>query len=91
MKEVATSHCGVAEMMARRLGFPDNVQRAVRYTLEQWDGKGPAKGLKGVEIPISSRIVHLAQVTEVAYSFGGPPWPSPWPRSDGVRTSIRSS
>ena len=73
MKEVATAHCEVAEMLARRLGFPESVQRTLRYYQEQWDGKGLAYGLKGDEVPVTSRIVHMAEVlTEVASSFGGP-------------------
>ena len=71
LKEVSATHCEVAEMMARRLGFPESVQRTVRFTTEQWDGKGPAYGIKSAETPVSSRIVHLAEVMEVAHGFGG--------------------
>ena len=70
-REIAATHCEVAEMMARRLGFPESVQRTLRYAFEQWDGNGPAFGLKGPETPVASRIVHLAEVLEVAHSFGG--------------------
>ena len=58
-------------MLARRLGFPEEVQQTVRFSLEQWDGKGPVYGMKGDQIPVTSRIVHLAQVCEVAHRFGG--------------------
>ena len=71
MREIAATHCEVAEMMARRLGFPESVQRTVRYTTEQWDGKGLAYGIKSAETPVSSRIVHMAEVMEVAHGFGG--------------------
>lgn len=58
-------------MLARRLGFPQEVQRAVRFTLEQWDGRGLVYGMTGEQIPITSRIVHMAQVLEVAHRLGG--------------------
>ena len=71
MKETMTSHCEVGEMLARRLGFPEDIQRTVRFSLEQWDGKGPVYGMAGTEIPVTARILHFAQVLEVAYRFGG--------------------
>ena len=46
-KETMTAHCEVGEMLARRLGFPEEIQRAVRFSLEHWDGSGPVYGMKG--------------------------------------------
>ena len=71
MKESVTTHCEVAEMFVRRLGLPKSVQDAVRYAWERWDGNGLAFGLKGSNVPIVARILHLAQVVEVAHYFGG--------------------
>ncbi|MCX6020903.1 MAG: LuxR C-terminal-related transcriptional regulator [Chloroflexi bacterium] len=71
MKESITSHCEVGEMFARRLGLPLSVQTAVRCAWERWDGKGLAWGLKGAATPVAARILHVAQVTEVAHSFAG--------------------
>ncbi len=71
MREIATAHCEVAEMLARQLGLPENIQETLRYSLEQWDGKGKAYGLKSEDVPIASRILHIAQVLGVAHSFGG--------------------
>lgn len=71
MKEVTTSHCEVAALFARRLGFGNHVQRAVRFQTERWDGKGPAYGLKGNVPPIAARMVHLAQVAELWHGVGG--------------------
>ena len=58
-------------MLARQLGLPENIQETLRYSLEQWDGKGKAYGLKSEDVPIASRILHIAQVLGVAHSFGG--------------------
>src|SRR3989442_1349574 len=72
VKETMRSHCEVAELFARHLGFPDYVQRTLRFQWERWDGKGMAYRLKGPTIPRTARILHLAQVLELMYRFGGP-------------------
>jgi HD-GYP domain-containing protein (c-di-GMP phosphodiesterase class II)/DNA-binding CsgD family transcriptional regulator len=71
-RETMRSHCEVAELFARQLGFPDYVQRTLRFQWERWDGKGMAYGLKGLAIPRTARILHFAQVLELMYRFGGP-------------------
>jgi HD-GYP domain-containing protein (c-di-GMP phosphodiesterase class II)/DNA-binding CsgD family transcriptional regulator len=71
VKETMRSHCEVAELFARHLGFPDYVQKALRFQWERWDGKGMAYRLKGATIPRAARILHLAQVLELMYRFGG--------------------
>ncbi|MEX2430759.1 MAG: HD domain-containing phosphohydrolase, partial [Dehalococcoidia bacterium] len=52
---------------------PQHVQEAVRYTWEQWDGKGMAYRLKGEQTPVAARLLHLAQALVVAHSIGGKP------------------
>lgn len=71
MKESMAGHCEVGEMFARRLGLPQQVQEAVRYAWERWDGKGMAYGLNGSHIPIAAQVLHLSQVIECAYWAGG--------------------
>jgi HD-GYP domain-containing protein (c-di-GMP phosphodiesterase class II) len=70
-KEAMRSHCEVAELFARQLGFPDYVQLTIRFQWERWDGKGMAYGLKGSTIPRPARLLHLVQVLELMYHFGG--------------------
>lgn len=72
VRETMRSHCEVAELFARHLGFPAYVQQALRFQWERWDGKGMAYGLKGSAIPRSARILHLAQVLDLTYRLGGP-------------------
>jgi len=72
MRENITAHCEVGEMFARRLGLPEGVQRAVRYSWERWDGGGLAYGLAGENVPIAARTIHVAQVAQVAHYVGGP-------------------
>jgi len=72
VKEASRGHCEIAELFARRLGFPEHVQRTLRFQWEHWDGKGLAYGLKGTEVPLMARILHAALALELAYGFGGP-------------------
>lgn len=72
VKEAMRSHCEVAEMFARQLGFPNYVQQALRFQWEHWNGKGMAYGVKGPDIPRAARILHLAQVLDLMYRFAGP-------------------
>jgi HD-GYP domain-containing protein (c-di-GMP phosphodiesterase class II) len=72
LKEASRGHCEIAELFARRLGFPEYVQRTVRFQWERWDGKGQAYGLKGSEVPLTARILQVALALELAHGFGGP-------------------
>jgi HD-GYP domain-containing protein (c-di-GMP phosphodiesterase class II) len=58
-------------MLAERLGFSSEVQQSVRYTWEQWNGKGMGYGLRGSDIPLTARVLHISQALEVAHRFGG--------------------
>ncbi len=60
----------MAELFARQLGFSSEVQQALRFQWERWDGRGLAYGLKGPHIPVTARILHLVQVIELTYHFG---------------------
>ncbi len=72
VKEALRGHCEIAELFARRLGFPEYVQRTLRFQWERWDGKGMAYGLKGNEVPVAARILHAAQMLEFTHGFAGP-------------------
>jgi HD-GYP domain-containing protein (c-di-GMP phosphodiesterase class II) len=72
VKEATRGHCEVAELFARRLGFPEYVQRTVLFQFERWDGKSMAYGLKGSAVPLAARILHAALTLELANGFGGP-------------------
>ncbi len=43
-----------------RQTIPYSVSSILRHRFERWDGQGEPDGLKGEEIPIGSRILHLA-------------------------------
>ena len=71
MQEIFLSHCESGAMLTQRLGFEKDVQNAVRYLWERWDGKGHAYGFKRDETPVASRVLHIAQVMEVGHRVGG--------------------
>lgn len=54
------NHCHLGHEFLSQ--FPDLAEHAlaVRHHHERWDGKGYPDGLGGLEIPLGSRIIHLA-------------------------------
>ena len=62
--------CEVAVRVAQRLDMPQGVQNAVQHYLERWDGKGPY-GLKGSEISLNARLLHLALKIEACNTVYG--------------------
>lgn len=53
--------CEVAERLAERLGFNQNVIQALSMAYERWDGRGMPNKFAGENIPLSVRLVYLAQ------------------------------
>jgi HD-GYP domain-containing protein (c-di-GMP phosphodiesterase class II) len=58
------SGCEVADMLVRRLGLPDSVREALRFTFERWNGNGFPSGARGEAIPLPMRVVHLSHDME---------------------------
>jgi HD-GYP domain-containing protein (c-di-GMP phosphodiesterase class II) len=71
MREARASHGEIGELFARRLGFGEHVQRAVRLHSERWDGKGFAYHTPGPDVPAAAQIIGLARVVELCHSFDG--------------------
>jgi HD-GYP domain-containing protein (c-di-GMP phosphodiesterase class II) len=64
-------HARLAATLAQQLRLDDVVADAIRSSYEQWDGHGWPGDLKGDQVPVVSRIVQLAEFTEVAHRIGG--------------------
>ena len=72
LKRFATASCEVAAHTARRLGLPDDVQLSLRQYSEWWNGKGVPQGLRGEDIALAGRVVHVASVGAKFDVLGGP-------------------
>jgi len=71
MDEVTQARCTRGAMIARYIGFTEQVAKAIEYLDEHWDGKGSPYKLKGEQIPLHARILCLCQTMEVfAATFG---------------------
>ena len=64
-------HAKLARMLGEQLGLPPEALAALAGSYERWDGKGWPGNVAGVDIPIASRVVQLAEFMEVAHRTGG--------------------
>lgn len=64
-------HCEVAQRLAERFGFDQNVIYGLGQLYERWDGKGSPKGIKGEAIAPAVLVVTLAQDIVLFYRLGG--------------------
>jgi HD-GYP domain-containing protein (c-di-GMP phosphodiesterase class II) len=63
--------CEVATEAARRLGLPAPVQDGLHHALAMWSGKGYPRRA-GEEIPLSTRLMHVAAVAVLFLLHAGP-------------------
>jgi HD domain-containing protein len=71
--QIVGLRCERGAEIARLLGMPDDTAEAIRALDEHWDGHGQPRGLEGDAVPLLSRIMCLAQTTEVFHAAGGRP------------------
>jgi HD-GYP domain-containing protein (c-di-GMP phosphodiesterase class II) len=67
------THCTLASSLSRQLGLSESVGNAVLQVFERWDGKGAPNGLRGEELVLPVRLVHIAEIAEVHHRIGGVP------------------
>jgi HD-GYP domain-containing protein (c-di-GMP phosphodiesterase class II) len=68
------SHCTSAALLADRIGLGPDVQAALGFAFERYDGGGLPDGAHGEQIPIQMRVAQLADMIEVhhrAYGVDG--------------------
>jgi HD-GYP domain-containing protein (c-di-GMP phosphodiesterase class II) len=63
--------CEVAHMLSERLGMSPDVQQLFVHLTDRWDGKGRLAGLKGEEIALPLRIIHVARDAALQRMIGG--------------------
>jgi HD-GYP domain-containing protein (c-di-GMP phosphodiesterase class II) len=66
-----TALCEVGVMLTDRLGLPASVRDLFRSLTERWDGKGEPDRLRGEEIPLPLRIMHVARDATFQQLLGG--------------------
>jgi HD-GYP domain-containing protein (c-di-GMP phosphodiesterase class II) len=71
LKRFASASCEVAAHTARRLGLPEDVQLGLRQYSEWWNGKGVPQGLRGEDLALTGRVVHVASVAAKFDVLGG--------------------
>jgi len=58
-REIVRHHAEEGERIVAHLGFLSNATPAIRHHHEYWDGNGYPDGLRGQEIPIGARVLHV--------------------------------
>jgi HD-GYP domain-containing protein (c-di-GMP phosphodiesterase class II) len=66
-----TAGCEVAQLLSQRLGMPPSVHGLLAHLAVRWDGKGEPGRLRGEEIPLPLRIVHVARDATFQHLLGG--------------------
>jgi HD-GYP domain-containing protein (c-di-GMP phosphodiesterase class II) len=65
------AHCAVTRQVSRRLGLPPGVGEALSHTFVRWDGKGVPRRIATQDVPMSVRLMQLADFAEVHHRLGG--------------------
>jgi len=63
--------CDVARESARRLGLPGSVAEGLSQMMTSWDGSG-SPGVAGEQIPLPTRLLHVASVASIFCLLSGP-------------------
>jgi HD-GYP domain-containing protein (c-di-GMP phosphodiesterase class II) len=71
-RQTLAMHCEVAQQFAGWLGFSPGVQAALEHVFERWDGLGFPGLVRGDEIPLPMRLLHVARDISVFLSAAGP-------------------
>ena len=66
-----TAMCEVAQMLSDQTGAPPAVPGLFVHLTERWDGRGSAR-LRGDQIPLPLRIMHVARDATFQSMLGGP-------------------
>jgi HD-GYP domain-containing protein (c-di-GMP phosphodiesterase class II) len=71
VSDMMARHADLARELGAQLGLPESVLEALAGSYERWDGRGWPGKLAGDDIPVASRVVQVAEFTEVAHRVGG--------------------
>jgi HD-GYP domain-containing protein (c-di-GMP phosphodiesterase class II) len=71
-KDLVKLRCERGAQIAKRLGMSEGTADAIHSLDELWNGRGQPEGRRGREIPMTSRIMNLAQSIDVFQITQGP-------------------
>lgn len=71
ISQMIHSHCTSAALLADRMGLDREVQTALGFAFERYDGGGLPAGAGGDAIPIQMRVAQLAEMAEVHHRTYG--------------------
>jgi HD-GYP domain-containing protein (c-di-GMP phosphodiesterase class II) len=88
--ETLQAHPEEGANLLRKMGYDnENMLKIVRHSHEHYNGSGHPDGLKGNEIPLSSRIIAVADTYAAMISWR--PYRDPWDRSVALDEIVRGS
>jgi putative nucleotidyltransferase with HDIG domain len=70
-REVTAIRCERGAHMARLMGLPEGTAEGIGGLDEHWNGAGHPDGLRGDAIPLTSRIMLVAETLDVFYTSAG--------------------
>jgi HD-GYP domain-containing protein (c-di-GMP phosphodiesterase class II) len=70
-RESFAAMCEVAQRFARWLELGPGIVAALEYVFARWDGKGPPSGVGGDELPLPTRLLHVARDYSLFLSAAG--------------------
>ncbi len=65
LSTLVRSHCASASTLAQRIGLGADVQSALAFAFERYDGGGLPNGISGDAIPLPIRIAQLADMADI--------------------------
>ena len=68
---VVAVNCEVGQLFSEQLGLPASEATLFAYIGERWDGRGEPGQLKGEELPLPMRIIHVARDAAFQLMLGG--------------------
>jgi len=86
---IVRRHSEEGERIIGHLGFLSDATPAIRHHHEHWDGSGYPDALRGPEIPIGARILHVADALDSMISDRV--YRSAMPLEEALRELRRSS
>src|SRR5262249_47325161 len=69
-EKFAAAHCDLAVRLAARLGMSERVVASLGQIYERWDGRGQPNRIRGGELELPARVLHVAFCVEVQRGVG---------------------